>query len=59
MDIWIETYVVEIDVDAPIVGEYKITDSVCPLDGLGIVVKSVEKPGILGFYEFSRFHIGP
>ena len=35
------TYVVEVDVYTAIMREYKVSDSVCPLYRLGVIVKGV------------------
>ena len=42
------TYVVEVDVYTAKVREYKISDSVCPLYRLGIVVEGVQEPRVFG-----------
>lgn len=44
------TYIVEVDVDTAVVGENEVADGVCALDGLGVVVECVQKPGVFGGY---------
>jgi len=35
------TYIIEIDIDAAVVDEDKVTNGVCTLDGIGVMVPSV------------------
>jgi hypothetical protein len=35
------TYIVEVDIGAAVMREYKISDGICPLYRLGVVVESV------------------
>jgi len=53
------TYVVEVDVDTAEVGKYEIADGVGTLDGVGVVVKTVEEPRIFRSDELSRAGVGP
>ena len=55
----IGSYIVEIQVDTTKVGEDKIAYGVCALNGLGIVVKSVEEPRIFGGDELARHGVCP
>lgn len=41
-------YIVQIEIDATEMGEDKVSDRICPLDGLRVVVKGIEEPRILG-----------
>ncbi len=54
-----ETYVVEVDVDAAEVGEDEIADRVGTLDGVGVVVETVEEPRVFRSNELSRAGVGP
>ena len=47
------TYVVEINVYPAIMGEDKVSDGVCPLYGLGVVVKGIQKPRVFGGDELA------
>lgn len=51
--------VVEVDVDAAVVGEDEVADGVGALDGVGVAVEGFEEPGVFFLYEFSRQSIGP
>lgn len=42
------THVVQVDIDAAEVGQHKVANGVGPLDGLGVIVKRVQKPGVFG-----------
>ena len=53
------THVVKIDIDASVVCKDKVSNRVCPLDGMRVIVKGAQKPWILGSYELARFGIGP
>ena len=35
------TYIIEIDIDAAVVDEDKVTNGVCTLDGIGVMVPSI------------------
>ena len=54
-----DAYIVEIDVDSAVVSEDKVSDSVCALDRLRIIVKSVEEPWVLCSYKLSRLVVCP
>lgn len=43
-----DAYIVEIEIDATVMRQDEVADGVCALDRLGVVVKGVEEPGILG-----------
>ena len=53
------THIVEIDVYTAIVVEDKVANSVCALDGLRVVVKGFQKPGVLSCYELAGLGICP
>ena len=48
-----ETHIVEVYVYTTKVAENEVSDCVCALDGLRIVVKGGEEPGIFGCYELA------
>lgn len=43
-----KAHIVQIEVDATIMCQDEVADGVCSLDGLRVVVKGVEEPGVLG-----------
>ena len=48
-----QTYIVQIEVDATVMCQDEVADRVCPLDGLRVIVKGAEKPGVLGGDQFA------
>ncbi len=48
-----ETYIVEVYVYTTKVVENEVSDCVCALDGLRVVVEGGEEPGIFGCYELA------
>ena len=40
-------------------GQDEISNSICALNGLGVVVEGVQKPGVLGSDQLPRFGISP
>ncbi len=48
-----ETYIVEVYVYTTKVAENEVSDCVCALDGLRVVVEGAEEPGIFGCYELA------
>ena len=48
-----ENYIVEVYVDTTKVVENEVSDCVCALDWLRVVVKGGEEPGIFGCYELA------
>lgn len=53
------TAIVEIDIYASIVGEYKVADRVCALDVEGVFIVGIEKPDIFFLYERASLFIRP
>ena len=53
------TYIIQVDVDTTVVGEDKVSNCICALDGVGVVVKGGEEPRVFGCYQFSRLGVGP
>ncbi len=53
------TYVVEVDVDAAEAGEDEIPNGVCALDGLGVVVKGREEPGVFRCDQLAGLGVRP
>ena len=53
------SYVVEINVDPPIVSKHKISYGICALDWLGVVIERAQEPGILRGDEFTGFGVRP
>jgi len=51
--------VVEVDVDAAVVGEDEVTNGVGALDGEVVAVEVGEGPGVFGCYEVAGFCVGP
>ena len=47
------TYIVKIDIYPAIVREYKISNGVCPLYGLGVIVEGAQEPRIFGSNELA------
>ena len=47
------TCIVEIDIYPAIVREHKVSDGVCPLYRLGVVVEGAQKPRIFGSNELA------
>ncbi len=47
------TYIVEVNVYPAVVREYKVSDGVCPLYRLGVVVKGVQEPRVFGSDELA------
>ena len=47
------TYIVKIDIYPAIVREYKVSNGVCPLDGLGVIVEGAQEPRIFGSNELA------
>ena len=54
-----QSYVVEVDVYAAVMSKDKVSDRIRALNRVGIVVKGIQKPGVLGCDEFTRILIGP
>ena len=48
-----ENYIVEVYIDTTKVVENEVSDCVRALDGLRVVVKGDEEPGIFGCYELA------
>ena len=48
-----ETYIIEVYVYTTKVVENKVSDCVCALDGLRVVIEGGEEPGIFGCYELA------
>lgn len=53
------THVVQINVDAAKVVKDKVPNGIGALDGVGIAVKSLEEPWVLGSNEFARLLVSP
>ncbi len=51
--------IIEVEICAAIEGENKVTDCVGALDRKGIVVKSVQEPGVFCFNKLAGFLVGP
>ena len=47
------TYIVKIDIYPAIVREYEVSDGVCPLYRLGVIVKGAQEPRIFGSDELA------
>lgn len=47
------TYIVKIDIYPAIVREHKVSDGVCPLYRLGVVVEGAQEPRIFGSNELA------
>lgn len=59
---WVESpvaAVVEVDVDAAVVGEDEVADGIGALDGEVVAVEVGEGPGVFGCYEVAGFCVGP
>ena len=59
---WIQTTQaanVEVDVDAAIVMEDKVADSIRPLDSIRVGIKSVEEPTVVLCNKFTRTSVSP
>ena len=54
-----KAYVVQVDVDAAEVGKYEVADGIGALDGVIVIIKTVEEPRVLGCNELSRAGVGP
>ena len=50
---WGENYIVEVYVDTTKVVENEVSVCICALDGLRVVVKGGEEPGVFGCYELA------
>ena len=47
------TYIVKIDIYPAIVREYKVSNGVCPLYRLGVIVEGAQEPRIFGSNELA------
>lgn len=53
------TYVVEINISSTVVGEYKVPNRVCALDGVVVAIEGVQEPRVLGGNEVARLFVCP
>ena len=53
------TYVVQINVDAAVMGKYEIPDGVRALNGLTVIVERAQEPRVFGCDELAGFDVGP
>lgn len=53
------THVVQINVDAAKVVKHKVPNGISALDGVGVAVKSLKEPRVLGSNEFARLLVSP
>lgn len=47
------TYIVEVDIDATVMREYEVSDGICPLYRLGVIVESVQEPRVFSSNELA------
>ena len=47
------TYIVEVNVYSTIVGEHEVSDGICPLYRLRVVVEGVQEPGVFSSDELA------
>lgn len=48
-----KAYIVQIEVYATVMCQDEVADCICSLDGLSVVVKGAEEPGVLGCNQFA------
>lgn len=53
------TYVVEINISSTVVGEHKVPNRVCALDGVVVAIEGVQEPRVLGGNELARLFVCP